>query len=182
MEDIVRIAIEHVGGKWKADREGGFWTIQKNGFAIEAEPFLRSRKPSGVWLGFDCSIGHKEFAKLTNFIMDERPHNFVSLRWFQKSDEVESIEYAGQSFRNLMLGILDELQGLEMRVLVDEFCRSRPDGPSMLQVCHLAALAWTKDIETLKSYQLAFASGNRLNFVPMIDKGMVDRAVERAAG
>lgn len=180
IEDIVISAIGHVGGKWKSDREGGLWSIEANGFALEAEPFLRDRKTSGVCAGFDCSIGHKGFAKLANFIMDERPRNFVSLRWIQKSVEVGSIERVGQSFQNLMKEILDELQGMDIHALVDEFCRNRPDGPSMLQVCHLAALAWKKDAENLRNYQHAFELGNSLNFVPMIDKGMIDRAVDLA--
>jgi hypothetical protein len=180
VDEIIREAIEQVGGKWKADRDGAFWEVEANGFVVQAEPFMRNRPSGSVWVGMDCSIGHKEFAKVANFIMEERPRNFVSMRWFQKSAEVASVEQASAAFGRLMTEVLDELKVEEVERIVAEFRSNRPDGPSMPQVCHLAALAWSKDNELLDDYQATFAAGGRLNFVPMITKAMIDRALEVA--
>lgn len=180
VDEIIREAVEKNGGKWKADRDGGFWEAEENGFVIQAEPFLRNRPSGQFWVGIDCSVSHKEFAKVANFIMKERPKNFVSLRWFQKSAEVASIEQTPAAFSGLMEDVLAELKAEQIGRIIDEFRSNRPDGPSMPQVCHLAALACSKDSSTLEGYQDEFAAGGRLNFVPMINKAMIDRALEIA--
>jgi hypothetical protein len=180
VDEIIREAIEQVGGKWKVDRDGSFWEAEANGFVIQAEPFLRDLPSGKVWLGLDCSISHKEFAKVANFVMEKRPKNFISLRWFQKSAEVASPDQAAQAFCSLMMEALGELKVEEIGRLVEEFRSNRPDGPSMPQIRHLAALAQAQDVETLENYRHAFGSGNRLNFVPMINMAMIDRALELA--
>lgn len=54
------------------------------------------------------------------------------------------------------------------------------DSKGAMPLRHLAALALAKDIERLESYRSAFERGDRLGFVPYIDKGMIDRAVALA--
>ncbi|WP_137718421.1 DUF6990 domain-containing protein [Methylobacillus flagellatus] len=180
VDEVIREAIERVGGKWKADRDGSYWEAEENGFVVQAEPFMRTLTSGQVWLGLDCSTCHSEFAKVANFILGKRPKNFVSLRWFQKNVEVASLEQATQAFCGLMTEVLNELKAEKISCLIDEFKSTRPDSPSMPQIRHLAALAWSKDDETLEEYQATFAAGGRLNFVPMITKAMIDRALEVA--
>ncbi|KIP98717.1 MULTISPECIES: hypothetical protein [Pseudomonas] len=177
---LIGKAIEKNGGKWKADRDGAFWEAERNGFVIQAEPFIRNRPSGRIWLGMDCSVSHKDFAKVANFIMKERPKSFVSLRWFQKNEEVDSIEQAPVTFTRLIEEVLAEIDAEEIGQAIEEFRHNRPNSPSMSQVCHLVALAWSKDSDTLEDYQRMFIAGNRLNFVPMIDKAMIDRALEIA--
>ncbi|MBI1495254.1 DUF6990 domain-containing protein [Halocynthiibacter styelae] len=48
------------------------------------------------------------------------------------------------------------------------------------QLCHLAALAYVGDFNTLMDYQEMFKSGKRANFYPYITPEMIDRAVDIA--
>jgi hypothetical protein len=177
--EIAHQAIARVGGKWKANREGSFWEIESNGFVLQAEPFLRNLPSGQIWIGLDCSISHGEFAKFANFIMAETPKSFVSLRWFQKSREVAP-DQAVEALAGLMQETLSELDAEDIGRIVEDFRAHRPDKPSMAQICHLAALAWLRETSTLREYSQVFAAGGRLNFVPMIDKTMIDRALERS--
>jgi hypothetical protein len=79
-----------------------------------------------------------------------------------------------------MQGILRELKAESLDHYIDEFKSNCPDRPSMRQVCHLTALAWTADVTTLSEYEGIFRKGKRLNFVPMITKEMIDRALQVA--
>ncbi len=63
-----------------------------------------------------------------------------------------------------------------------QLCALPTSAPGNRPIRHLAALAVTKDTETLKRYQRAFESGDRLGFVPYIKKDFIDRAVEAANG
>jgi hypothetical protein len=67
-----------------------------------------------------------------------------------------------------------------LEVFIDEFEVNRPDGPSMGQLRHLAALAWKANVSTLLDYQGILRKGKRLNFVPMITASMVERALDEA--
>lgn len=54
------------------------------------------------------------------------------------------------------------------------------DSKGAMPLRHLAALALAKDVPRLESYQRAFEQGDRLGFVPYIQKEMIDRAVSLA--
>ena len=51
------------------------------------------------------------------------------------------------------------------------------NAPGNRPLLHLAALAVTSKLDRLLAYQRAFAAGDRLDFVPYITEGYVDRAV-----
>jgi hypothetical protein len=176
--DFLAPAIERIGGKWKRDHEGGWWQVEVNDFVLQAEPFLREPASRDIWLGFDCSLGHRRLAKLVNLILGDKPTNFVPLRWFQCSAEIPSVDLASDAYAALMTGLKHELGEESFENVVEGLLSHRPDGPSLPQANHLAALAWSGDTATLRQYQDAFAAGNRLNFVPMFDRPMIDRAVE----
>lgn len=53
-----------------------------------------------------------------------------------------------------------------------------PNG--QLQIFHLAALAITGNFNTLMDYQSIFIKGQRLNFVPMITRPVIERALDIA--
>ena len=54
------------------------------------------------------------------------------------------------------------------------------DAKGAMPARHLAALAVHGDVETLTDYRDNFAGGNRLDFVPYIDRGYIGRAFEFA--
>lgn len=53
--------------------------------------------------------------------------------------------------------------------------------PGARPIWHLAALAVIGDVEKLKFYQISFADGDRLGFVPYITKDHIDRALKFAS-
>ena len=180
IKEITRKNIEKVGGKWRSDKDGAFWEVEANSFILHAESFLRAPPSKPLWIGFDCTIGHKKLAGVANLIMGDKLSNFVSLRWFQKSAYVDLPEQVENASLELMVELVDKLKAENINQLIEDFRLNRPDRPSMPQINHLAALAWLKDSDTLEDYQRIFAAGNHLNFVPMIDKAMIDRALEFA--
>lgn len=60
------------------------------------------------------------------------------------------------------------------------FHDSRPNIPQMYQVWHIAALSYYENYEQLMQYQDLFLKGNKLNFLPIVTKEMLDLAVEYA--
>jgi len=54
------------------------------------------------------------------------------------------------------------------------------DAKGAMPARHLAALAIHADTQTLRHYRDSFARGDRLNFVPYIDEGYIERALEIA--
>lgn len=71
-----------------------------------------------------------------------------------------------------------KIEGLSPQKLRQQCFDQLPQFQAMLQACHLAARADAGDVETLQSYRDRFASGDRLNFVPMFKLEMLDRAIE----
>jgi hypothetical protein len=168
----------NVGAVLKKDRDGRYWEMEVNQFVIHLEPFIRQNsRLANSWLGLECSVAHCEFSKLANLITADPPSSFMPISWFQKSLDVSSTESLQSAAHALLESCLQDVRSCNIESLIDTYILERPDRPSMKQILHLAALSWRADRATLEAYVEAFERGNHLNFVPMITRQMIEKAI-----
>jgi hypothetical protein len=165
----IRLAVLSREGRWVRDRDGAYGELKHGEFVAQLEPF-----DARMQIGIECAVEHRAFSVLVNYILGERAGEFLCIKYFPVHREQS--EGAEQLIsRTLLLAIEDPLERYLTRFKVE-----RPDMPSIPQLCHLGALAWSGDYSTLLDYEAIFKKGKRLNFVPMIETEMIERALEKA--
>jgi hypothetical protein len=167
-EEVRSVALAR-GGRWVAHRDGDYCELRKGEFVFHLEPF-----DSPLQDGIECAVEHRKFAEVVNYILGTSLDDFLCMKWLQVFREPEEppdrmIE------RTLDVATEEPLERYLSRAKIE-----RPDGPSIPQLCHLGALAWSGDYSTLLDYEAVFKKGMRMNFVPMITAEMIDRALEKA--
>lgn len=168
-----------LGGILRRDRDDEFWEFVVGDYVVNLVPHL-GHTFSGFHLALGCSISHRELSKLLNQILGTKADEFRSVKWDNQTAEITSIKEAAAAFREMLDDEFEQIKKMNIDQLIEEFRLSCPDGQGMRQVCHLAALAWAGDFNTLTDYQKSLERGHRLNFVPMIKREMIDRAIEIA--
>ncbi len=179
ISDDIQNIVKRMGGKKSSYRGEVLWVLKINDFVIHMEPWIKELS-SKYCLGLNCAISHVHFEVLANRIMGEKPHDFVSLKWFPKDAEVKVEGEIEKAFKLLIQEAIDEVGLINIESLIEEFKNNRPDRPSLPQICHLAALAWTGDYATLEDYERIFAAGYRMNFVPVVTIEMIFKAEQIA--
>lgn len=173
-------AITILGGKIQSDKEREvFWLFRIGDFQLEIEPFQRITDKN-ITVGIDVSISHDKLSNIVTFILGEKFAARQTISWKQIKKNIALCDGLDIVFGELIERELESTQKISIENLIDEFAHSCPDKPSMKQILHLAALAWKGDYITLAEYRNIFDRGKRLNFVPMITKEMIDRAMEIA--
>lgn len=165
----IRSVILTRDGRWLADRDGAYGELRRGDFVVQLEPFDAYKET-----GIECAVEHREFAELVNYILGDRPDEFVCMKYLQV-DRGQSETPEQLVERTLNLATEEPLESYLARFKVE-----RPDGPSIPQLCHLGALAWSGDYSPLLDYEAIFKKGKRLNFVPMVTLEMIERALEKA--
>jgi len=163
---------------WR-DRDEECWDFPVGDFLVRIEPYA-TETFSGFTLGINCSISHKESSMLVSRIFGDAASEHQSIKWETRHTKVASLDEADSAFRQLLNEEVAAARAMKFEEIMKEFAASCPDRPSIRQLLHLAALAWKGDFDTLMDYEKVFERGHRLNFVPMITRDMIRRAVEIA--
>ena len=174
--DFDNVAVPLGGAKLRT-RDGVFWLFKVGDFKLKLEPFF-SPAFEGYKVGSNCVISHEEFSKVVNRILGRPLSRDQCIVWENLEERFENPQETKEAIRRLITRETGRVELLDINELIKEFGLACPDGPSMPQVCHLAALAWLGDFNKLTDYQNIFGRGHRMNFVPMITKEMIDRALE----
>jgi hypothetical protein len=176
--------LESLGGRYVQDPEADYWLFEVGEFLVELEPF-ESPFSGGVTIGVESSVSHTEVSTICNRILGAQPEERQTMLWWQNRHDLKEGERPCPTLTRLIEDALGRVSRVDLALQVRELAATCPDGPSMRQVLHLAALAYQGDFPRLLDYVKTFERGKRLNFVPMISSDMLSRAfdvaVERGA-
>ena len=173
---LLQAVLPAFGGKLVTDPEATWWVTKAGDFQLEAEPFIRTHS-EGTTFVLECAVGHPEFGRVANRIAGSPPEDLFCIKWFSLQEDLTSDRPAISCLETLMKRGLHDAASEPLSSYVSRLLASRPDRPFLVQVAHLAALAWSGDFSTLLSYEAAFERGYRLNFVPLITVETIRRAM-----
>jgi len=167
------------GGRLIRDKADKWWELETTDFVLGIELY-GSRAQPGYRLEVACAVCHKELSGIAAKVMGCAANMPNSFKYEQTEREVETLDGAELVYQKIIEEKLKEIQSIDMRGVIKELAANCPDQPYMRQIMHLASLAYLGDFTTLMDYQKIFERGYRLNFIPAIDKSMIDRATEIA--
>lgn len=173
-EEIFNL-MEMLGGKHFKEDGDDCWSFLRPPLEITfADPRI-IELPTSVSVCLSVWVYENTFTKLLEKIFGTEPYPF-------KVSEIElSLAYDADCTDELRIAVNEKLAmacDLSIREEMELLASERPDRGLMLQKKHLAALAWKGDFITLGEYQAVFERGKHLNFLPMITKDMINRALE----
>lgn len=174
LQDVFNV-MEALGGKYRKEHEDDYWSFSRQPLVISfADPRI-IELPASVDVALSVSICELLFSKLVEEIKGTKawPLLVSTLRI-----EVTEIDNFALKLKKAVVDQLAKAEDIDIRQEVERLASDRPDFPVMKQVSHLAALAWKGDFITLGEYEAVFERGKHLNFLPMITKDMIARALE----
>ncbi|WP_156759373.1 DUF6990 domain-containing protein [Microbacterium karelineae] len=141
----------------------------------------RVRTGSVQTLRLNPGVGTAAFDRAYDAVSGDRDrvtHPF--LHDFGDTGTIRTDRLSEGDVRSACARILDWAAAQDLDQEVRRLSEAPTDSPGNLPVMHLAALALTGQLDRLREYAASFARGDRLGFVPYIDRGHLERAISHA--
>jgi hypothetical protein len=135
---------------------------------------------NSIGVEFNGNLSNDIFDKSDNFIDKTRRRYVDNSVICQKKFGFRKPEYNFDDIGHLSSQILEWAESCDIEAGLAALRALPTDCLGAMPVRHLAALAVAGDTETLGRYRDSFVAGDRLNFVPYIDEGYIDRALDFA--
>lgn len=124
------------------------------------------------------SVSTRKYLEISAYVGGDRTGSHI----LSAGKTLEQVDFTFADLDDFSNFLINWAKDVDIEHELAQLCALPTSAPGNRPIRHLAALAVTKDTETLKRYQRAFESGDRLGFVPYIKKDFIDRAVEAANG
>jgi hypothetical protein len=173
IDDLLR------GSGWRRQTfDGDVFFIKKIGPVIVTLDIRVKELPDGYAASVTGGFGTTDFHAVVREIMAD--DNFYPIEYRKLSSRPKTVGEAMEFIAGSAGTLEEEARTFDFDAKVQELIVSRPDRPSLPQVFHLAALAYSGNVSELQDYDEIFGRGHRLNFVSMIDHDYIKRALKVA--
>lgn len=129
-------------------------------------------------LNFSPSVTNDAFYKASAYIRGIKDGYSIISAW--SGIEVRASEITEAHVRQLSDEAIAWAQAQDLEKGLSDLAALPTTCTGTRPILHLAALAVLGKIDQIRSYQASFEAGDRLGFVPYINKDFIDRAVKAA--
>lgn len=183
--DVIEF-LKRSGWQCKRDEVGDqYCLLDQDDRQLQVIPTLREGKDpkTGEYyktLAFLESVSTYNFINAANYILDEKNDHKPMIKPWQSEFRQRMPDFSLEDIESLVHRLIVWSKNQDIDVALREYQMECPDRPGQKQIYHVAALALAGNVNKLEYYQKSFASDDRLNFVPMVTSGIINRAVELA--